>query len=269
MTCEELRTAFQAYVDHELPVGDMLAAEHHLTFCMSCQWRYAAERDLRKAVRQKALPERPPSELEARVRRALRAVDRSRRLQTSVRWLSVPATIAALALLILWGQNPRSEHTQASPLVADLVGKHLMYSQLDAPAEITTSDRRAVAGWFGQRVRFEVPVPDFSSSGIRLLGGRLSELGDREVAYLLYEKGRNLVSFFAFPRKGLAFPQAEWVTHEGNTYVTTHLRGYEMVLWSDGDMAYALVSGLSRDSLLECATAALRERLAAPSAGRT
>jgi anti-sigma factor (TIGR02949 family) len=269
MTCEELRTVFQAYVDRELPVGDMLAAEHHLTFCMACQWRYAVERDFRTALRQKAPRERAPAELEARVRGAVRAVDRRRRLRTSVRWLSVPAAIAALALLILWGQNPRGEQTQTPPLVAELVGKHLMYSRLDAPAEITTSDRRAVAGWFGQRVRFEVPVPDFSPSGIRLLGGRLSELGDREVAYLLYEKGRNLVSFLAFPRKGLTFPQTEWVTYEGNTYVATHFRGYEVVLWSDGDMAYALISGLSRDSLLECATAALRERLAAPSAGRT
>ncbi len=101
MTCEELRTVFQAYVDRELPVGDMLAAEHHLTFCMACQWRYAVERDFRTALRQKAPRERAPAELEARVSRALRAVDRSRRLQTSVRWLSVPAAIAALALLLL------------------------------------------------------------------------------------------------------------------------------------------------------------------------
>jgi mycothiol system anti-sigma-R factor len=269
MTCDELRTAFQAYVDRELSVGEMVAVEHHLTFCMECQWRYAEEQGFRAAIRQKAPHERAPAELAARVRTALRAEDRGRRLRGAVRWFAAPVAVAALALLVVWGRTPQGEIVQGSPVVADLVAKHLMYSQLEAPAEVQTSDRRVVADWFGRRVRFEVPVPDFTPSGIRLLGGRLSELGEREVAYLLYEKGRNLISFFAFPRKGLALPKAEWITYDGRSYVVTRLRGHEVVLWSDGEMAFALVSLLARDALLDCAAAVFRERLLAPSGQRT
>ncbi len=268
MTCDEMRTAFQAYVDRELSVSEMLATEHHLTFCMACQWRYAVEREFRTTLRQKAPRERAPATLEARVRTALRSIERRRRLGGAARWLSVPVVVAALALVVLWGQSPRGAGAPPSSLVADLVGKHLLYSQLDAPAEIATSDRRAVAGWFGERVRFEVPVPDFSSSGIHLLGGRLTELGDREVAYLLYEKGRNLISFFAIPRTGIRLPEAESVTSDGHAYAVTEIRGNEVILWSDGEMTFALVSPLSREALLECARAALLERLASRS-GRT
>ncbi len=268
MTCDELRTAFEAYVDRELPVNEMLAAEHHLTFCMGCQWRYTAEQAFRKTLRQRAPRERAPAELQARVRRALQTMDRGRRLQDAARWLAAPLAAAALAVLILWGPSLQVRQPQVSPLLADLVGKHLMFAQIEAPAEITTSDRQAVAGWFGQRVRFEVPVPDFTPSGIRFLGGRLSELEDQEVAYLLYEKGRNLISLFAFTRQGHVLPGGERVSYGGRSFLVSQYRGAEVVFWTDREMAFALVSTLPRDALLECAATVLRERLSAP-AGRT
>ncbi len=268
MTCDELRPALQTYIDRELPVEAMLAAGHHLTFCMGCQWRYAAERAFRVAVRQKVPRERPPVELEARVRAALRAEDRKRSLQGAARWLALPAAAAALAVLVLWGGGSYAPKGQVSPLRADLVGKHLLFSRIEAPAEIATSDRQAVAGWFDRRVRFDVPVPDFTPSGIRLLGGRLSELEDQEVAYLLYEKGRNLISLFAFPGRGRALPDGERVSYGGHSFLVSQLRGAEVVLWTDRELAFALVSTVSRDALLECAATVLRERLSSPS-GRT
>jgi anti-sigma factor RsiW len=245
----------------------MLAAEHHLTFCMGCQWRYAAEQAFRAALRQSASREHAPAELEAGVRRALQRVDRGRQFQGALRWLAAPLAAAALAVLILGGPSLRLQ-PQPSPLLADLVGKHLLFSRLEAPAEIATSDRQAVAGWFGRRVRFEVPVPDFTPSGIRLLGGRLSELEDQEAAYLLYEKGRTLISLFAFMRQGRILPDGERVSYGGHSFLISQLRGAEVVLWTDREMAFALVSTLPRDALLECAATVLRERLSAP-AGRT
>lgn len=261
MTCDELRPALQAYVDRELPVEAMLAAEHHLTFCMECQWRYAAERAFRTTLRERAREERAPAELQARVRQTLRRVDRTRRLQDATRWLAGPLAAAALALLVLWSASLRVQSPQSSPLLADLVGKHLMFSQLEIPAEITSSDRQAVAGWFGQRVRFSVPVPDLTPSGIRLVGGRLTDHENQEVAYLLYEKGRTLISLFAFPRGGRSLSDGYSVTYEGHEYLVSQFRGTEVILWKDGEMTFALVSPLSRDALLECAAAVLRERL--------
>ena len=268
MTCDELRTAFEAYIDRELPVNEMLAAEHHLTFCMECQWRHAAELAFRKTLRQRTPRERAPAELQARVRRALKRVDWEHRGQNAARWIAVPLAAAALAFLILRGPSLQVQQLQPSPLLADLVGKHLIFSRLEAPAEIATSDRQAVAGWFGRRVRFDVPVPDFTPSGIRLLGGRLSELEDQEAAYLLYEKGRTLISLFAFTRQGRILPDGERVSYGGHSFLISQLRGAEVVLWTDRELAFALVSTLPRDALLECAATVLRERFSAPS-GRT
>jgi anti-sigma factor RsiW len=137
--------------------------------------------------------------------------------------------------------------------VSELVAKHVMYSRLDTPAEVVSANREAVSGWFKGRVRFDVAVPDFSPSGIRLVGGRLADLSDRQVAYLLYEKGRNLISLFAFPSQGLALPSGGWARGADGRFYVAKVNGAEVVVWTQGALAYALVSTLDRESLLECA----------------
>jgi anti-sigma factor RsiW len=253
MTCQELRACLGAHLDGELELERSLAADEHLAFCMACQWAYARERELRALLRTRLLREPAPAALGERVRAALRRAGRRERwdaARRSWRW-AVPA--AALVLLTLgvglWATRA------PTPVIGELVAKHLMYSRLDAPAEIVSNNQEAVSGWFRARVRFDVAVPDFSPSGIRLVGGRLADLSDRQVAYLLYEKGRSLVSLFAFPRRGLALPATGQVrVGDARFYVTEH-RGAEVVLWTQGELAYALVSPLDRESLLECADA--------------
>lgn len=254
MTCEELRACLDTYLDRELDVARSLDAQEHLAFCMACQWTYAKERELRTLLKTRTPRVAAPAELNARVRALLTTAARpaSRPLvHRSLRWASVP--VAALVLLAL-AFGLRAALAPSSPLVVtELVAKHQMYSRVDAPAEIASANQDTVSGWFRGRVRFTVPVPDFSPSGIRLIGARLSTLSDREVAYLLYEKGRNLVSLFAFDKRGLALPADGWIQVGDSRFYVAEVKGAEVVLWTQGELAYALVSPLSREALLECA----------------
>ncbi|MFQ5897448.1 MAG: anti-sigma factor family protein [Candidatus Methylomirabilia bacterium] len=256
MTCEELRSRLEAHLDGELDVAHSLEADEHLTFCMSCQWAYARERELRQVLKTRLPRVTAPAELHARVRTAIRAADRRDRwgsVPRLVRWGLLPAVAAALVLMVLT-VSLREPVVSPPPLaVAGLVGKHQMYSRLDAPAEIASASYETVGGWLRQRVRFEVPVPDFTSAGIRLVGARLSDLGDREVAYLLYEKEGTLVSLFGFPKRGLALPVEGWVELGDSRFYAKRVEGVEVVLWTQGDLAYALVSPLSRETLFQCA----------------
>ncbi len=252
MICQELRACLGAHLDGELDVERSLAADEHLAFCMECQWAYAKEREVRTLLRTRLPREPVPDALRERIRWVLRRADREERWGAAARrvlaW-AVPA--AALVLLALgigfW------EKSVPPPVVSELVAKHLMYSRLDAPAEVVSASQEAVSGWFKGRVRFEVIVPDFSPSGIRLVGGRLSDLSDRPMAYLLYEKGRSLVSLFAFPSQGLALPDRGWVRVGDGRFYVTEVKGAEVVLWTQRGLAYALVSSLDRQALLECA----------------
>ncbi|MBI4587496.1 MAG: anti-sigma factor [Candidatus Rokubacteria bacterium] len=251
MTCQELRACLGAHLDGELDLERSLAADEHLAFCMACQWAYAKERELRALLRTRLPREPAPAALRERIRSALRRADRRERegvLRRSLPWAVPVAALLLLAVGIgLW------ERSAPPPVVRELVAKHLMYSRLEAPAEIASASQEAVAGWFKRRVRFDVAVPDFSPSGIRLVGGRLSDLSDRQVAYLLYEKGRNLVSLFALPSRGFALPGRGWVRAGDGRFSVTEVKGVEVVIWTQGELAYALVSSLDREALLECA----------------
>lgn len=254
MTCEELRACLEVYLDRELGVARSLDAQEHLTFCMSCQWAYAKEREFRSLLKTRLLRPPAPPGLRARIRAGLDAQTRpwSRALLTGWRrWSALP--VAALVLLALAVGLPPLMAPAPPPPVSELVAQHQVYSRMDVPAEIVSTDQAAVAGWLEKRVRFAVPVPDFSPAGIRLIGARLSALSDREMAYLLYEKDRQLVSLFAFPRRGVTLPSGGWIDVGDSSFYVMKVRGVEVVLWVQGDLAYAVVSSMSRETLLECA----------------
>lgn len=251
MTCQELRACLGAHLDGELDLSLSLAADEHLAFCVGCQWAYARERELRTLVRTRFPREGAPAALRERIRGALARAERGARIRAQRRWFYWAVPAAALVLVALgvglW------QRSAPPPVVRELVARHAMYSRLDAPAEIVSASQEAVAGWFKGKVRFDVAVPDFSPSGIRLVGGRLADLSDRQVAYLLYEKGRNLVSLFAFPSRGLALPSGEGASGGDARFYVAKVNGAEVVIWTQGPLAYALVSSLDREALLECA----------------
>ena len=116
-----------------------------------------------------------------------------------------------------------------------------------------SSDRAEVEAWFRQRAGLRVTVPDYSPAGIRLIGGRLADAHERQAAYLLYEKGRNLISLFAFPGQGLALTSGGWARVGDGRFYVAKVNGAEVVVWTQGPLAYALVSSLDREALLECA----------------
>lgn len=258
MTCQEVRAYLEAYLDRELPIRETLEVDAHLTFCMQCQWIQAKEREFRALLRTRLRREAAPETLAARIRHGIRGLERRSRWQSirrGLRWAPLPLALAA-GLLLAVHLADRREPPKPDParaLAADLVRKHVTYSQVEEPAEVVSSDRLQLAGWFRDRVRFDVPVPDFSPSGIRLLGGRLSDLGDRPVAYLFYTKGRQLLSLYAFPRRELDLPEGGWTEVNGERYFLTQSQGHAVVLWGRGETLFALVSLLPQEELLDCA----------------
>lgn len=224
MTCQELRVCLGAHLDGELTLERSLAVDEHLAFCMECQWAYAKERELRTLLQTRFPRDPAPEGLRGRIRVAVRRSDLRKRWLAPRRLLGWAVPVAALLVvavrITLWERNA------PPPVVNELVAKHLMYSRLDAPAEVVSASREAVSGWFKGRVRFDVVVPDFSPSGIRLVGGRFSDLSDRPVAYLLYEKGRSLVSLFVFSNRELALPARGWGADRGRSVLRDGGQGH-------------------------------------------
>jgi mycothiol system anti-sigma-R factor len=246
MNCSEVRARLHAYVDGELMVSDTAEVDGHCMECHQCAALVSAEREFRQLLRRQPR-DAAPSELRVRI---LRRVRRDAVFAKGRRWLPVPAVAVAAAIVaavLLPARTP-------PPLVADLVDKHIAYAQIERPAELVSTDPGEVAAWFQSRAGMRVTVPDYSPSGIHLTGARLAEAHERKAAYLLYEKGRTLMSVFMVPVSDReATLPGRRVSYRDHDYVAYEHKGFRTVSWADGQAVYGLVSMLDYDALLECA----------------
>ena len=253
MNCSEVRTRLPAYVDGELTVSEIAEVEGHCLECRQCTALVGAEREFRQLLRRQHR-EAAPAELRARILRRIRseaAVAKTRR------WLPLSAIAVAAVILLVVLLPARTP----PPLMADLVDKHIAYAQIERPAELASADPGEIAEWFRERAGLRVTVPDYSPSGIRLAGARLAETRERKAAYLLYEKGRTLLSVFMVPvptSEGTL--RGDRVRYRSHEYVTYERKGFRTVSWIDGQALYGLVSMLDYDALLECADRLREER---------
>jgi anti-sigma factor RsiW len=253
VNCQEFEIALHPYVDGELPVGEMTAAEAHVAECRRCRALARGEREFRLVLRRQPREVAPLALREgiraSLLREARRTFARSR--------LVVPAlSVAAAALLVvalLLALRPTPS------VVADLVDKHIAYAQLERPAELASSDPAEIAEWFRTRASLRVIVPDYSPAGIRLVGARIADADERKAAYLLYEKGHTLLSVFML-RSERALPAGRRVAFRGHDYMTAEQKGFRTVAWTDGHTLFGLVSSLDYEALLECADRLRLER---------
>jgi len=253
MNCMEFEARLHPYVDGELEMSEMAAAEAHLAQCVECAGAAERERRFRQFLRRQPRETAPP-EFRAVIRTRIR---RSARVAAIRPWLvgTVAAAAVLLVVVLLPGLRP------GPSLVTELVGKHITYAQIEQPAEFTSQDPRAVEAWFRQRADLRVTVADYSPSGIRLVGGRLAEADQSKAAYVLYEKGYTLMSVFMVPAsaRGAELSGAR-VSYRGHDYLTLERRGYNTVAWTDGKAVFGLVSTLDYEALLECADRLRLER---------
>jgi anti-sigma factor RsiW len=251
MNCQEFEIALHPYVDGELPIPEMTAAETHTAGCWRCATLARREREFRQLLRNQPREVAPPA-LRASIQAALRGQRRRVLLRP---WLVAPVLAAAgVAILVLLpAVRP------APSLISELVDKHIAYAQLERPAELTTADARVVAEWFRERAGLRVVVPDYSAAGIHLVGGRIADAHERKAAYLLYEKGRTLLSVFMLP-SDREQPLGQRMSYRGQDYVTAEWKGHRTVAWKDGQTVFGLVSSLDYEALLECADRLRTER---------
>ncbi len=258
MNCQEFYRHLPPYVDGELGVEAMLAAQLHVAECPRCQSLAEHERQFRQLLRRQPRESAPP-EFRARSLARCRLEARRARLWP---WLTAAPALgaaAAAAVLVLALFQPGAGRSGA--LVGELVGQHVAFAQIERPAEFASADRAELESWLRQRAGFRATVPDYSAAGIRLLGARVAGIGEHSAAYVLYAKGHTLLSVFMVPVAGPETePTGTGVSYRGQEYFTQERKGYRTVSWTDGQAVFGLVSMLDYQALLECADSLREER---------
>ena len=244
MSCETLSDKLTGYLDGELDERAAGEVEAHLRQCVTCSARLERERRVRAAVQAHLKPLRAPEQLRSNVRSMLRAqAKRSQRRQT---WL--PTWVASAAALILgvaggWQLATwRVSRGDGSDLATEVVASHVRSLQGAHLTDIASSEHHNVKPWFAGKLDFSPPVPDFTTEGFPLIGGRLDYLGEKQVAALIYGRRQHVINLFVWPsRDANARP------------VAASRRGYHVVHGAAGGMTYWAISDLNETELSQFA----------------
>jgi anti-sigma factor RsiW len=231
-----------AYVDGELDpanaaaVGRTIAADPALT----------AEVARIEALRRVIHEQLPPAPLPAHLRAKIAATIGERSERTQPSWRQLAASVAlAVALgsgatwlaLSSW-HAPMS--TSADRISVAMIDGHIRSLKAAQRVDVASSDRHTVKPWFNGRIPQSPEVVDLAQDGYPLAGGRVDVINTAPVATLVYGRRLHVISLTAIP--DASPPQ--------DPTVRRSIKGYNLVHWSHGGVAYWAASDLNTAELI-------------------
>jgi anti-sigma factor RsiW len=278
MDCNIARARLDAYVDQELEPTPVLELDQHFESCGDCRCELDVRRLLKRAVAATPAPVAPRA-LRLRVGRALDAAGHDGNpIVGSRRWTTVLSVAAVLALFVgSWlrgGQlMPQVSDQKAyiAPdigdlplgMLGDIVERHV--DQL--PADITPDRPEQVTSWSRDKVRFRVRTVEWGEPSVRLLGARVSHIGDNQAIKLYYGMGDSRLTTVVFqvtPSVHQMLSDANVAQREGvhrerigsRVLSYQNVRGYTVPLIEHDGVVYAFTGDLDQRQLLHLVASA-------------
>lgn len=181
------------------------------------------------------------------------AVVRSRRIQP---WLGAALRVAAMLVLVLaggaggwWlrGGVGGAEGGGGTLVAAEALSAHIVYAaEIRHPVEVGAGERVHLIAWLSKRLGTELKVPDLSSAGFSLVGGRLLPASAGPAAQFMYESASGQRVTLYLRRNPDGATTAFRFATQGSV---------EAFYWLDGPFGYALAADMPRDQLMGLAKA--------------
>jgi anti-sigma factor RsiW len=211
------------------------------------------ERDAALDAALERLPQYPASLAFKRRLRASWSPSPPRRRWPRLRVL-VPALMAAAVVIALaplgWDRLVvRPDHERAGRLVAEAVNDHVRVLMSAQPLEVKSSDTHQVRPWFAGRVDFAPVVRFGGDAEFPLQGGAVGYFVDRKAAVIVYGHRLHTISLLVFNADGLDWPRRDVTRVGGVDAYASATRGFNVLLWREGDLGYALVSDVDPGAL--------------------
>jgi anti-sigma factor RsiW len=242
-----------AYVDRRLEPERRADIETYLESHPDVAQRIAAfssQRDFLRAALAPIADEPVPPELNL-----ARIIENRRRHPWRASW----AAAAAMLLLsfggvggwIVRGSMQASAPSGLTALAEEAAFSYNVYApDRVRPVEVRATDSSQLVQWVSNRLHQPVKVPDLTSSGYRLMGGRLVATSHGPAAMFMYDDdhGERLVVL----TRPIATDQGTPMTPQSSGDVS----GFA---WADGGMGYSLVGQAGAESLRPIANEVRRQ----------
>ncbi len=134
-----------------------------------------------------------------------------------------------------------------------MIAKH----QRNLPIEVTGRSEE-VRRWYADKVDFPVRMPSFGGlRPWRFAGGRLANVRERQAAYLVYDVDGNKVSVFIFDPGEMPIEARRHQTIGNREVYLDGDRGYNVALYRDHGVGYAIASDMDQGEMLKLVSAAV------------
>lgn len=259
MICKDVQRCVHAYIDAELEPQQLLELDAHLSNCVECQQLVEFERWFKGELQDTIGRFSAPEGLSTQIRASLDRAERLQTLQSILPRVGVAAAIALGVIAALLLPSFLSSTVDDEPAsagqhqVVDFVAKQHARS---LPLEVSGPDANNVASWFRGKVDFAVQPPLFNSEQVKLVGGRLSNVGTQQAAYLFYEHNGRPLTVVVYD--GQTHTPVGGIPHQaGNRAVYVgQSRGYNVAMWNQGGVSYAVSSELDQNDMIRLVSSA-------------
>lgn len=256
--CNETRAVLYPLDEPKESSPSVREAQAHLAQCDSCSEFFRAEREFLDWLRPRLQMETAPPELRERIVRGAsergeirkRASFSSHAARARRVFLAV-AAIAAASVLLVALLSRDAAPPGLSELETALVEDHIRYLPSAGRSEFPSSDPSDVSSWFSDKLHFPVQAPALPEG--RLSGARLCFLMGQRIALLFYEVEERPLSFFVVDGASVDLSRARFEDYEGKRLCRSSRSGYQLVLWQDQGLVYAMVSAIPAEALLRLA----------------
>ena len=250
MDCRDAARFVQLRLDDEIEPLDCALLDRHLETCSHCQRTVGVEAEVQHSIRAKlqvAVESNPaPPALAHRIAQEIACERRDQRAPVG------RAFAACLGLFAVGALTYNASSTE-SHAVDETVTRHSRH--LPPEVRAADADREHVDSFLRANLAYPVAAPRFERTDVptRLVGARLSNIQDRDVAYMMYDHRGARLSVFAYPDDGGDGLDARGFHRRRagarDVYVGQR-RGYNVVSWKDRGMNWSMVSDVDPGELV-------------------
>ena len=229
------------YIDSELTAAESADVAAHLATCEACSSEYRHLLNTVEIMHQQLPPLRAPAALRARVESAIRtpAAAPARPVRTTHpyrTWAAAAAIVVMIAAAYGIGARTASPTTKMADAV---LTAHVRSLQVGHLTDVLSTDQHTVKPWFTGKLDFSPAVPRLEADSFPLVGGRLDYIGNHAVAAIVYKRRAHVINVLTYPAESGAASGLQFETR----------RGFQIANWSEGGMAYWVVSDLNAGEL--------------------
>ena len=167
----------------------------------------------------------------------------------------LPITITCLAVYLVFLRP-----TGFSSIVQVAAERHDSFVNDNMHLDLVSSDRNEIRRHFEnlQRSNLAIDVPECNGREMKLLGCKNSSLAGRKSAYVGLSGNHNKISLEMVNGSDMNINRLNHEIFKGRSYYFGRYKGYNVVLWRQGETLYSLTSTMNRRDLMSVASESMR-----------